>query len=461
MTKICFLIPDGVGIRNYLYSDIIKDLHQAGFKFQIWHSLDSRVIQECKQKNNIQIESYDLEVFKEDAITQLLRESITFARLKRGTKLTGNKTIMTNWAKNQLSFRKRTLLGLAEFMGRFMKDYDSIIQTEKLLNSRLRGTKAYATYKEKLSKMNPELLFCTHQRLPAASSAVLAAKDLGIITVTAIFSWDNLPKARLAIRPDYYLVWSEYMANELKFYYPEINQSQIKITGTPQFDFYTKTDLVQNRSEFAKEFGLDPDKKWICFSGDDVKTSPNDDKYLRDIALALEKETDVQIIFRQVPVENTKRYDAVLEKFPQIIHINPFWERGQYWQQFFPYPKDISHLVNLAYHCETVINIGSTMALDFAFFDHPGLYLNYDHSYDQIWKTEIIYNFQHFRSMDGLDAVGWIHSSDEILEKVKQTINQPFSIAKDRKKWLNRIVLDPNQKTSSSRIVSFIEETLS
>ena len=36
--KFCFLIPDGVGIRNYLYSDIIKDLTSGSNEVIIWHS---------------------------------------------------------------------------------------------------------------------------------------------------------------------------------------------------------------------------------------------------------------------------------------------------------------------------------------------------------------------------------------------------------------------------------------
>ncbi|MCS5488981.1 hypothetical protein [Algoriphagus limi] len=458
--KICFLIPDGVGIRNYLYSDIMKDLHNSGFQLQVWHALSPEVIRQSERINSFEIDSFDLITYKEDVITQILRESIAFSRLRRGAKLTQNETIMTNWKKENLSFKKKMLLNLSEFLGKFLDNYTSILQTEKLLDSRIRGSKAYLTYKKELFEMNPQVLFCTHQRLPAASPALLAAKDLGIKTITAIFSWDNLPKARLAIRPDFYLVWSEYMAKELRFYYPEVKVEQIKITGTPQFDFYVKNDLIEDRVEFARKFGLDPGKKWICFSGDDIKTSPYDDKYLFDIAEALKNEEDIQIIFRQVPVENTARYKAVLERFPQIFHINPFWEKGKYWQQFFPYPEDISHLINLAFHCQTVINIGSTMALDFAFFDHPGLYLRYDHTQSQVWKTETIYNFQHFRSMEDLDAVGWIHSPEEILSKVKQAIYQPLTIAKDRKKWLERIVLNPKLKTSSSRIVSFIREEL-
>jgi hypothetical protein len=37
----------------------------------------------------------------------------------------------------------------------------------------------------------------------------IAAKELNIPVITAIYSWDNLPKARLAVQADKYIVWSD------------------------------------------------------------------------------------------------------------------------------------------------------------------------------------------------------------------------------------------------------------
>lgn len=460
MSKICFLIPDGVGIRNYLYSDILNLLNTEGHEILVWHSLDTEVIDESEKVNGFRPQELAFQTFKEDGVTQLLRESTTYARLRRGIDLTGNETLMDNWHSGSFSFQKRVLIRLSEIFGKWMSSYENITQTEKLLHSKLRNGPAYQLYYKQLKETQPDLLFCTHQRMGGASAAILAAQDLGIKTGTAIFSWDNLPKARLAMRPDFFLVWSDYMAEELRFYYPEIQEDRVFVTGTPQFDFYQKTELFQSRESFAEEFGLDPSKKWVVFSGDDAKTSPYDPKYLEDIAQALKKNPSIQILFRQVPVEDTKRYQQVLDSNPHIIHINPFWKKGSYWNQFFPYPKDISHLVNLARHSQTVINIGSTMALDFAFFDKPGLYINYDHSPGQTWSVDRIYKFQHFRSMGELDAVGWINSPKEIAEKVEQAISSPHDIGSERVKWLDKIIYRRDIESSSERVHAIFQKVL-
>lgn len=455
MSKICFLIPDGVGIRNYLYSKVLKELHDQGHEIHIWHSLEEKVIHLAEEINGFRPYSHSFQAFPEDAVTQILRESVAFSRLKNNVVLTGNSTLMSNWHFGNPGIQKRILIKMAEWLGGSMKSYDSILAVESFLWKKLRSTLGYKASYEKLKEINPDFLFCTHQRMSGASAAMLAAKDLGIHTAAAIFSWDNLPKARLAMRPEWYLVWSDFMKDELKFYYPEIPQENIQVTGTPQFDFYSDSSLLQSREEFANKFGLDPTKHWVLFSGDDHRTSPYDSDYLRDVADSLSQEKEIQVIFRQVPVEDTSRYQQVLDASAHVIHINPFWEKGTYWQQFFPYPEDLSHLVNLAFHCDTVINLGSTMALDFAFFDKPALYLNYDHTSDQTWTVKEIYQFQHFRSMEGLDPVGWLNNPQEIKDKVLQAINDPESIGKDRKLWLQKIVKSEEDETASKRISDF------
>lgn len=459
MSKICFLIPDGVGIRNYLYSNVLKDLHEQGHEIHIWHSLDEEVITLAEKINGCTLYSHKLESFADDAVTQILRESVCYARLKNNVRLTGNQSLMSNWFFGNPTFLKKAVIKVAELFGGWMKDYNSILATESILWKKLRQTASYKYSIQKLKEISPDILFCTHQRMPTASAAMLAANDLGIQSVTAIFSWDNLPKARLAMRPKHFLVWSEYMKEEMKLYYPEISQDQIYVTGTPQFDFYANESLIQTREEFASKFGLDPSKHWVLFSGDDRRTSPYDADYLRDVAEGLKNQDDIQIIFRQVPVEDTSRYQQVLDDSAHVIHINPFWKKGTFWQQFFPFPEDLSHLVNLAFHCDTVINLGSTMALDFAFFDKPALYLNYDPPAARDWSVKEIYQFQHFRSMEGLDPVGWISGPDQVLPQVLKAIEHPETVGKDRKAWLEKIV-KVEEQTASKQIGAVFAELL-
>jgi len=280
----------------------------------------------------------------------------------------------------------------------------------------------------------------------------IAAKQLNIETATAIFSWDNLPKARLAVKTDMYLVWSQWMKDEMKDYYPEIPEDNVKLVGTPQFEFYLDKSRVISRQNFAEKYGLDLEKKWICFSGDDVSTSPYDQLFLRDVAESLnDKKDNLQIIFRRCPVDFSSRYDEVLNEYDDlIVSIDPIWniESQTGWVGYFPKYEDIDMQINLSYHCNLVVNLGSTMALDFATYNKPCLYLDYNPSNDNNWSSKIIYRFQHFRSMKNYDAVGWIKNKNEISEIVLKALSKPDDIATHRTIWMQDLVLHPIDQNS-------------
>ncbi|MEN8887151.1 MAG: UDP-glycosyltransferase, partial [Winogradskyella sp.] len=245
---------------------------------------------------------------------------------------------------------------------------------------------------------------------------------------------------------NYYILWSDWMRRDMDLFYPEIKQEQLKIAGTPQFEFYTQNDRIINRATFAKRYGLNPESKWLCFSGDDEYTSPYDPTYLNDIAEAISKiDEPVQLIFRRCPVDFTTRYDAVLEAYKDIIiSIDPIWHTdAKAWVGYFSKLEDVDLQVNLAKHCEAVINLGSTMALDFATFNKPCLYLNYDTVKDDNWSTEFIYRFHHFKSMEGLNAVGWLNSKSEIKATILAVLEADSTVGSDRKLWLKKLVLCP------------------
>ena len=253
-----------------------------------------------------------------------------------------------------------------------------------------------------------------------------AAKDLGIPTTTVIYSWDNLPKARLALRADNYWVWSAYMKDEMAIYYPEIPQNNILVTGTPQFEFYEDKNNIIDKKLFYDTYNLDIDKKIICFSGDDELTSPDDPKYLEDVAEEITKagiETQYQILLRRCPIDLSGRFDAVIKKYPNLIkEAAPIWNfnTASSWTTIYPTFQDVKLLVSTAFYSDIVINLGSTMAFDFAMFKKPCVFINYDqkNKTNPDWSVETIYKFQHFRSMPTKEAVIWLNSKNEIIDKL-------------------------------------------
>ena len=98
-------------------------------------------------------------------------------------------------------------------------------------------------------------------------------------------------------------------------------------------EIYGKTiSNYESVDEFFKKYGLDLDRKYICFSGDDKTTSPLDQYYLEDLAKAVRNLNSagqqLGIIYRKCPFDISNRYDVILEKYSDIIKVlNPYWKQ--------------------------------------------------------------------------------------------------------------------------------------
>ncbi|MCH9661011.1 MAG: hypothetical protein K0U54_08870 [Bacteroidetes bacterium] len=453
--KVLFLVPDGVGVRNYLYSSLITQL-KSKCSFTVWTTLSKDAIDEVATIHNTHFNYKHITLEKESFKTRFYRESARFARLKRTAALYDNPTVLqSNWNFRPKTRKRRLFQKLPQIVGQLVSGkYDSILSFEKRARNAW-SRQVIDFYKKALLEERPDVLFITHQRVYALMPICLAAKELGIKVITCIYSWDNTPKASLGVWADTYVVWSSLMKEQLKDLYPEIPQTNVVITGSPQFEFYANNGLQESREHFAKQYNLDINKRWVCFSGDDIKTSPYDPAYLEDVAQAAMKlDHDVHIVFRKCPVDYSNRYDEVLEKYGDIITaIDPIWvSNTDNWGAVFPKKEDISLLVNVVKHCDLVLNLGSTMAHDFAVYNKPCLYYKYDPVTNKDWSVHKTYNYQHFRSMDGLEPVGWVENKEALISQIKKALEQPETVGPDRQEWMERIVRHP--LSESSRLIA-------
>ncbi|MFK5957861.1 MAG: hypothetical protein QM495_03210 [Lutibacter sp.] len=454
MKKICFVIPDGTGIRNYLYSELVEYLQHKNCEIILLHLVSTEAIEEIYSVHKTKFKSYRIPYYRESYFQKFLREAICYARLLNNTKITGNVTILTNWRPNKSSLIKKIFYRIVEIVGKYVSEkYKRILKFEDLYDNSL--SKKCGSQKSLLKSINPDVIFSTHQRAINAVPLISAARQMGIVTVGAIFSWDNLPKARLTIRTNKYVVWSKYMKEELNLYYPEIKNNSIIITGTPQFEFYYNNKFILDKKVFYNKYKLDLSKKIICFSGDDELTSPFDSNYLGDLASEIQKEKlNIQILLRRAPVDVSGRFQSIISKYPDIIkEAPPLWnfDKGNTsnWEIIYPTYDDIELLVSTVSYCDAVINVGSTMAHDFAMFNKPAIYLNYNTINSKKWNIETIYQFQHFKSMEGLNPVLWVNSNKEII-LVLNSLYENLNL--DNNDWINSIA--EHRKSASLNIAN-------
>lgn len=453
--KIIIVVPDGVGVRNYLYSSFIDHFNNADTEVIIYHKISESAIEEIKKEKPFLNNFIEIPSFVESPLARLLRESLCYARLLRNKKILKNKTILNFWNPNKKGIKKKLLYLLSEVLGTiFSKSTNLIGKADKKYESII--AKADNGIKDLLIKQKPDFILNLHQRASLTAPIFSKATDLNIKTATVIFSWDNVPKARLISRYDYYFVWSNLMKEQLLLLYPEIKKQQIKITGTPQFEFYFNSKNYTIKELFFAKYGLDPNKKTICFSGNDT-SSPYEANYLNDICQEISKIDEnerPQVLFRKCPVDKTNRFDTVIEKYKNLVYsVEPDWklEKGsnKSFSSIYPTINDNFLLANTIKHSDIVINLGSTMAHDAVVLNKPCLYLNYNPVNKSTFKVEDVFNFEHFKELKTLDAVGWINKKSEISKKVLFTLKNPEKVGKERKKWMEEIVTFPLENNSN------------
>ncbi len=461
MKRVFVFIADGVGLRNFAFTDFYRYLEEFS-EVILWnHTLFD--LQEKFGYNEIKIGN-----ITNHPITNILKKIKNKKELKVFVEENNNENfLLYQFKKSRKNFSLRNLV--KEIISFY---YEHSIPTNRkgiqtlftLIENLERKTDSYQYARLILKEYKPDFIFITHQRNTKALPIVLAAKDLKIKTGTFIFSWDNLPKGNLLVRSDYYFVWSDYMKQELLTYYPCISSKQIKVTGTPQFEPHYRKEKIIDRSTFFKKYGIEKDGKFILFSGDDITTSPYDQYYLRDLAETIQDiQTDLDfplyILFRRSPTDISGRYDKIIQQYKNIIFsIDPAWEPlGTLWNQILPLPEDQSLLASTVHFSEMVINIGSSMVFDGIIHNKPTIFLAYNTNEVDVkqWDIKNIYNYIHFQSMPD-KAVAWVNSKEKFSSVLKKLLLEKNDL-KNTSKWYSIINKQPGDQ-SSYRIAQVIKE---
>jgi hypothetical protein len=452
--KIFVFLPDGVGLRNFAFTQFKEIGEQKGYEIVYWNNTVFSLKKELNYEE-LKIENHNLHNLT--SIFTRARKRIELNIFDKKFKETVYNTY--NFPQSYKGIKnviKSILVDLLVFFGSNEKGLLFVRNQIKKLE---RKNPKYDYCRAQLEIHKPDFVFCTNQRPSQAIAPILAAQDLGIPTATFIFSWDNLPKATTLVETDCYFVWSDHMKQEVIKYCSYTKESNIYVTGTPQFESHFDKKLLLSRECFFETHNLDIDKRYICYSGDDIVTSPLDQYYVEDLAksvLELNKQGyNLGIIYRKCPVDFTTRYDAILEKYKEIITvINPAWcPVGTNWNEIMPTKEDFLLQANVCEHTEFVANIASSMVFDFVAHNKSCLFFDYEQPQLKSGIRDIgqNYNYIHFRSLPSKNAALWCYDKKSLTTIVKAILDGKSSSVPEGKLWFETIV--GNTPTQASRII--------
>lgn len=460
--KVFVFFPDGVGLRNFAFTKFKEIGEEKGYEIVYWNNTVFSLKEEL---------GYD-EVKIENHTTHPLTP--VYSRIRKHIELNVSQKKFNDKVYETYKFPfsykgfKNTLKTLyTKLLIGFNSSEKGIIRIRKRINALERSTTKYQYCKAQLQEHKPDLVFCTTQRATQSISALLAAKDLGIPVVSFVYSWDNVPKAMQVVEADFYFVWSDLMKEEVLKYYPFVQESQVFVTGTPQFEPHYDHNLFKSREEFFNENNLDTSKRYICFSGDDETTSPLDQYYLEDLAKAVRnlnaKGENAAIIYRKCPVDVSTRYDAVIYANKDVITVlDPLWKpAGKNWNEILPTKEDLGLLHNVCAHSEFVTNVCSSTVFDFVAHDKPCIYFNYEQPQLKKGIRDIGQNYKyvHFRSMPSQEAAVFCTDKTTLEDQVKQILDKKLSNVSDGKKWYE-IVVGKNPTQASLAIWDTINQCI-
>ncbi|AGC77421.1 hypothetical protein LX97_01720 [Nonlabens dokdonensis] len=462
--KVFILFPDGVGLRNFAFTRFKEIGEQQGIDITYWNNTVFSLEKELGYPE-VKIESTRIHSKTPVINHARKRVELSLSRKRTNDPVYSTYRFPLKW-NNVKNIVKSAFVKFHETFSASSKGWQSLMDQ---MNAAERYTQRYQEVKAQLEEHRPDLVFCTTQRATQAIAPILAAQDLRIKTACWIYSWDNLPKGMTTIETDYYFVWSELMKEQLLEYYPKTKPEQIFVTGTPQFEPHYNASLLLSRKQFCENHGLREETQYICFSGDDQTTSPLDQYYLEDTAIAVrqlrQEGRDIEIIYRKVPIDFSGRYDAVLEKYNDVITaIDPLWKpMGEQWNQVMPTKEDFALLVNTCYHCELVVNICSSMVFDFIAHDKPTIYPNYEQPQLKKGIRDIGQNYKyvHFRSMPDYDkSVTWAMNKSEIYDGIKGLLDGKINPVPVTKKWYGIVNKPESPEMASERIWEGIKSIL-
>jgi hypothetical protein len=113
---------------------------------------------------------------------------------------------------------------------------------------------------------------------------IKAAQALGLPSLVAVQSWDNLTtKGTFAVLPDRLLLWNEALRDEAVALH-DVPASRITVTGSPTFDYWFAMAPTLDRAAFACQCGIDPKRPYVVYLCSSRGMIEEEKRYVADLA---------------------------------------------------------------------------------------------------------------------------------------------------------------------------------
>ena len=340
------------------------------------------------------------------------------------------------------NIRKRIMVKSNYWHHWFLKRYSYFFRTDDTIETILRKEKC-------------DLLLITNPMYRQETMLWSTAKKLGIKTIGAVRSWDNLHQG-LRIYPDELLVWNEINKNEAieLMGFPESN---IHITGGCQFDQYFNPEFYQTKEEICQGINLDPSRPILTLASIGSLWPGYDENYMIDQLIELITTNQIpgnpQLVIRLHPVSKYECFEPYLKyDFVRLSNIpNQIPVLGWTMKK-----EEVGFVGNLLRYSDVVISPGSTITIETAIFDTPTLFPTY-HTYQPEFGKQCydIVMALHHKRLRELKLANFIEKPGDLLPAIIKSLKDKNWFFEERKKLFNDYILFRDGK-STERLNHFL-----
>tara|TARA_A100001035_G_scaffold272173_1_gene261143 strand:+ start:1331 stop:2683 length:1353 start_codon:yes stop_codon:yes gene_type:complete len=442
--KIMLLLPTGMTIRNLLNTDIVKNILEKSS-----HEIICCINNPEKYHSYFEHERIQYINFYEK--TKYSFSNLLMMVLRRRFYAINENRTLTILKKNP--FAKNNLKDkIFSFLSYPFPKSKTIFNSLKFLQKSIYFSSI--EIKSQFEHHKPDLIFSTHLVARHEYGYLMEAKKRNIPTIGMVKSFDNLTgKGFIPYKTDYAIVWNDILKDELISIY-EYDESNISVTGVPQFDIYKNSPKI-SKYEFFKKYNLTKNMKVILFATNSQLISPDDFEYIEFLASKL-IELNAQMIVRIHPTDHIGRYKGA--KFKNVCFQIPGVEDGDGPNERVAAKKFLEDLSDTLYFSDVTINTASTMSLDAIAHDKPVINIAFDMVEKPYFKSvERYYEFVHYQPIIDSNATSIAKNKIELYEYLKSYLNNSDQLKVERQNLRNQMLAGQKGDASKKIVESILQ----
>ncbi len=288
--------------------------------------------------------------------------------------------------------------------------------------------------------------------IPAGFECLKEARRRQIPLILMVASWDNpTSKGPLTVVPDYSIVWSEQMRDEMKEYHG-LPPDRMEIAGVLYFENYFHPERLLGRGESCRDLGIPEDRKIIHFATGDSAIMNCNQEFIRILHRILESgqlSMPSHLLVRVSPKDKFELYRE-FEGLPNLTVQYPSG-RGEVYggHKWIPDPGEELERASTIRNSDVILSVSSSMVLDASCFDVPTINLAYDAGMPAAkWESvDRFYLYTHALPVLEEEATLVVKNDDELVAALKVALEKPETKREERARLLRRLVQFTDGKT--------------